>query len=220
MMTIAFGVLPSLTAREGMAGRATVAKAFERYYQEGGHQPAARLAKSKYEVAVEHHIQLEDIAKYEVGGAVTILANTIPAALWMVFFICSKSDLLDSIRKEIDSVVTVNDDTHGTTRNIDIKSLKQYCPELISTFQEVLRYCATSVSVRQVMEDTILGGQWLLKKDSLLQMPSRVIHADGPRELGHRRSNLQSRSVYERVSESGSQPVYPKATRPDSLPGI
>ena len=177
-MTILFGAFPSLTARKGIAGRTTVAKAFERFYEGEGHKSASRLAKSRYEVAIKHMIPLEDVAKYEVGGTVAILANTIPAAFWMLFFIYSTIGLLDSIRKEIDSIVTVSEDTHGVTRNVDIKSLKQHCPKLISTFQEVLRYCATSVSVRQVMEDTILNGQWLLKKDSLLQMPSRVIHAD------------------------------------------
>lgn len=28
------------------------------------------------------------------------------------------------------------------------------------------------------MEDTVLDGQWLLKKDSMVQMPTRIIHKD------------------------------------------
>lgn len=177
-MAILFGVLSSFTARKGIAGRAKVAKAFQQYYQDEGHKSASRLAKSRYEVSAKHHIPLEDIAKYEVGGAVAVLANTVPAAFWTVLFVYSTPGLLDAIRNEIDSVVTVTDDSHGMTRSIDIKSLKEHCPTLISTFQETLRYCAISVAVRQVMEDTVLDGQWLLKKDSLLQMPSRIIHAD------------------------------------------
>ena len=184
MMTILFGAFPSLTARNGIAGRARVAQAFERFYKDEGHKSASRLAKSRYEVAVKHHIPLEDVAKYEVGGAVAILANTIPAAFWMVFFIYSTAGLLDSIRKEIDSVITVNEDTHGLTHNVDIKSLKQHCPKLISTFQEMLRYCATSVSVRQVMEDTVLDGQWLLKKGQPFA-DAKSSHSRRPGKLGH-----------------------------------
>ena len=33
-------------------------------------------------------------------------------------------------------------------------------------------------SVRQVMEDTVLEDNWLLKKDCMIQMPSRVIRKD------------------------------------------
>ncbi|KAI9657571.1 MAG: hypothetical protein M1831_004187 [Alyxoria varia] len=33
-------------------------------------------------------------------------------------------------------------------------------------------------SVRRVMEDTVLAGQWLLKKDCMIQMPSRILHKD------------------------------------------
>lgn len=33
-------------------------------------------------------------------------------------------------------------------------------------------------SIRQVMEDTILDDKWLLKKGSMIQMPTRVVHTD------------------------------------------
>lgn len=136
------------------------------------------LAKNRYEVARKHKIPLEDIAKYEVGGAMAILVNTAPASFWTLFFIYSTPGLLDSIRIEIDAVTTSTNDDQGLTRFVDIKSLKERCPLLVSTFQETLRYCSIGTSVRQVMEDTVLDGQWLLKKDSMVQMPNRIIHKD------------------------------------------
>ncbi|KAK4696316.1 hypothetical protein P7C71_g1579, partial [Lecanoromycetidae sp. Uapishka_2] len=43
---------------------------------------------------------------------------------------------------------------------------------------KTLRHGSIGTSIRQVMEDTVLDGQWLLKKDSIVQMPSRIIHKD------------------------------------------
>ena len=176
---ILVGVLPSITARKGIAGRVIVANAFEQYFRDGGHKTGSILAKNRYEVAAKNGVALADIARYEVGGAVAILVNTSPAAFWTLFFIYSTPGLLDDVRSEIDSTVMSTDDDGGLLRSVDLKSLKQHCPLLISTFQETLRYCAIGTSVRQVMEDTVLDGQWLLKKDSIVQMPSRIIHKDG-----------------------------------------
>ena len=178
LTAILVGVLPSITARKGTAGRAIVAKAFEKYFQDGGHKTGSVLAKYRYEVAAKNGVALEDIARYEVGGAVAILVNTAPAAFWTLFFIYSTPGLLDDIRREIDSTVVRIDNGHELTHSVDLKSLKQHCPLLIATFQETLRYCSIGTSVRQVMEDTVLDGQWLLKKDSIVQMPSRIIHKD------------------------------------------
>ena len=60
--------------------------------------------------------------------------------------------------------------------HIDITRLKSTCPLLTSIFQEVLGRRSMGISFRQVMEDTILEDRRLLKKDSMIQMPSRVMH--------------------------------------------
>ncbi len=138
-MPILVGILPSITARKGLAGRAVVAKAFEQYFRNEGHKKGSVLAKNRYEVAAKNGIALEDIAKYEVGGAIAVLVNTTPAAFWTLFFIYSTPGLLENIRKEIDQTVISTNNGDGLTRSVDIKNLKQHCPLLISTFQETLR---------------------------------------------------------------------------------
>ncbi len=50
-MTILVGVLPSITARKGIAGRAIVAKAFEHYCRDDGLMTGSIFAKNRYEVA-------------------------------------------------------------------------------------------------------------------------------------------------------------------------
>lgn len=72
--------------------------------------------------------------------------------------------------------MTGTSDSAGTIRHIDITKLKSTCPILTSSFQEVLRYRSMRTSIRQVMEETVLEDRWLLKKDSMIQMPSRVMH--------------------------------------------
>ena len=113
-----------------------------------------------------------------MAGVLALVANSSPTAFWTIFFIYSTPGLLDDIRREIDGIVVTNHEGREIIRSLDIKSLKERCPLLTSTFQETLRYGSIGTSVREVMEDTILDGQWLLKKGAMVQMPSRIIHKD------------------------------------------
>ncbi|KAI0197471.1 cytochrome P450 [Astrocystis sublimbata] len=175
LMSILIGVLPSLTARKPIAARTKVVDAFEKYYKAGGVQQASALAQKRYQAEVDNHVSLTDIARYEVGGSIAILVNTAPAAFWTLLSVHSHPGLLDEIRKEVDACTKRTDTDNG--RSLDITVLKQNCPLLLSTYQEILRYCSMGTSIREVMEDIYLGS-WLLKKGTMLQMPSRVIHQD------------------------------------------
>ncbi|MCJ1470534.1 hypothetical protein MMC07_009180 [Pseudocyphellaria aurata] len=177
LMTILVGVLPSITARKGIAGRDKVAKAFENYFRIDGHKNASILMRNRYETSAKNEISEEDIARFEVGGSIAILVNTVPAAFWMLLLVYSYPGLLNDIRKELDSVVSKTVD-NNLVRYLDITLLKTKCLLLTSTFQEVLRYRSMGTSIRHVMQDTVLNDQWLLKKDCMVQMPSRIIHTD------------------------------------------
>ena len=177
-MTILVGIMPSFVARKGIAARARVAKAFDRYFLAEGHKQASIWMQLRYETSFRNGIKIEDISRFEVGGAIALLVNTAPATFWMLLLIYAHPGLLDEVREEVELTMTQSSDGSGTTRHIDITSLKSTCTLLQSTFQEVLRYRSMGTSIRQVMEDTLLEGQWLLKKDSMVQMPSRVMHSD------------------------------------------
>ena len=179
LMALLIDVLPFVTARKGIAGRAKVAQAFEHYFRIDGHKEASILMRNRYESSFRNGVPVADIARFEVGGAVAILVNTAPAAFWMLFLIFSHPQLLTDIRKEVDSIVnTTGEDGDTFARSLDITSLKEKCPLFTSTFQEVLRFRAMGTSVRQVMADTVLKDQYFLKKDSMIQMPSQAIHKD------------------------------------------
>jgi Cytochrome P450 len=179
LITILIGVLPSIMARKGIAGRTRVVNAFERYFQAGGHEKASVFMRNRYAASFKHGVPIKDIARYEVGGSLAVLVNTAPSAFWMLLYVFSFPEVLQDIRREIGSILTTATDNTGTKfHSLDITSVKTSCPLLTSTFQEVLRLRSMGTSIRQVMEDTVLDDQWLLKKDCMIQMPSRVIHED------------------------------------------
>ena len=173
LMMILIGPYPSLLARKGCAARDRVAKAFEPYLRDCI-DTSSELMKVRMDVMTRNNVPFPDIAKYEVGGSVATLVNTAPATFWMVFLVQSHPGLLEEIRQEIDAVTTHENGQY----NIDLTALKENCPLLTSTYREMLRFRAVGTSVRRVMKDTVFAGQWLLKKDSLVQMPSRVLHQD------------------------------------------
>ncbi|KEY64692.1 hypothetical protein S7711_02891 [Stachybotrys chartarum IBT 7711] len=178
LMAILVGFLPSITAQKPIATRNKVAKAFETYYKAGGVEQAPVLEQNRYRVEVDNNVPLENIARYQVGGSIAVLVNTAPAAFWTFFFLHAQPDLLRDIRKEVDECTHTANESPGLGKSIDITTLKENSPLLLSTYQEVLRHRSMGTSVREVMEDTYFD-QWLLKKGSMLQMPSRVIHQDG-----------------------------------------
>lgn len=176
---ILVNVLPSLTAAKGCHGRAVVARAFEKYFENKGHESGSALVKTRYATSARNKIPLADIARYEVGGAIAILVNTGPALFWMLFFVFSLPEVLEDCRREIQAILTTKFQPNGTLlRNLDVTKMKTKCPILLSTFQEVLRHKALGTSVRQVMQDTLLDNKYLLKKDSTILMPNIVVHND------------------------------------------
>ena len=170
---------PSFTARKGIAARSRLVSSFEAYFSNGEHEKASALVRYRYDACVKNRLSILDTAKYETIMGVALLVNTVPAVFWTLLSIFTSADLLTSIRQEIDQVSKPPPDSPlGTSRNIDVASLKSQCPLLTSTYQECLRYRTVGASIRKVMHDTILDGRYLLKKDALIQMPSRVIHTD------------------------------------------
>ena len=178
-MAFLAGLFPSLTARKGVAGREKLVKAFEKYFQSGGHKHSSQFVQDRYEISVKNGLSLQDISRYELGSALAILVNTPPTMFWFIYFVYSNSELLEDLRKEIESITKRSvDETDGPTLSIDITNAKANCPLLASTYQEVLRHCAIGTSIREVTQDTTINHQWLLKKNALIQMPSSVIHRD------------------------------------------
>lgn len=176
---ILLNVFPSWTASKGSRGRAVVGQAFREYFHKKSHENGSILVQARYANSEKHKIPLEDIARYEVGGAIAILVNTSPALFWMLFYVFSHPQILEDCRREIDAITTVRTGPdQSISRSLDITNLKSQCPKLASTYQESLRHASLGTSVRQVMQDTLLANKYLLKKGSTVLMPSIVVHQD------------------------------------------
>ncbi len=183
IMILALQLFPSLLARESLAVRELMTKAFLRYFKNDGHLEGSGLIKTRVSHSQEYGISLEDIAKFECGGTLAILANTSPTAFWMTYHIYSDENLLQICREELskivsDSSVKGKDGKVEHVRTLDMTKVKTSCPALMSTFQEVLRTKSVAVSVRLVTEDHMLDGKYLLKKGSTLMMPAPVQHTN------------------------------------------
>ncbi|KAJ8131749.1 hypothetical protein O1611_g1878 [Lasiodiplodia mahajangana] len=199
LMSILIGFLPALTARKAIAARTKVAKAFEKYYKAGGVQQASALTRKRYQAEIDNNVPLDDIARYEVGGSIAVLVNTAPAAFWTLLLLHSYPGLLGEVRKEVDACIKTTTENRSTVRTLDITTLKESCPLLVSSYQEVLRYRSMGTSVREVMEDTYLD-QWLLKKGAMLQMPS---HEYNPRRFMPEHKKNRPRDVCFRAFGGG-----------------
>ena len=118
-------------------------------------------------------------ARFEIADLVGILVNTAPSTFWILVHVYSNPELLQKLRQELTTITTVHQiHPSKSQRHLDITKMKESCPLLVATYQEVLRVRSFGSTVRVAMEDTLLNEQYLLKKDSTIQIPSAVLHAD------------------------------------------
>lgn len=136
------------------------------------------MAKQRYEVAIAKGIPIDDIGRLEVTMIIGVLTNTVPAGFWMTYYIWSTPGLLDELRGELDKIIIRETQPDGrpklTLRSADIK---QDCPLLYATMQETLRMRTCGISSRIVTEDIVLNDQYLVKKDSVMELPNNIIHS-------------------------------------------
>lgn len=162
--------LPWLTARKPWKGRQKVADAILKYSQDGGQENGSELTHMRLKVSIEGGLTLEEYSKLEVGMLIAFVSNTVPAMFWCLFDLYNRQKLLDEIRKEIEAnaIVVAADSTYS----IDLTAIREQCPLLLSTFQEILRTRSNSSPTRVVTKDTLLADKYLLKAGNTVSMPS------------------------------------------------
>ncbi|KAF2868228.1 cytochrome P450 [Massariosphaeria phaeospora] len=163
-----------------LRARETVAAAMTEYMRKGGHESASGLVRMRYE---HHHgqfgLNLEDIARGELGNTFAVLGNTAPCALWLIYHIFSNDRVLADVRNEVSALVYEEHGKEGdAVHSIDLAAIRTSCPILMSTFQETMRFRAVNPGPRVLLEDVHLDGRYLLKKGSMLMIPATVQHSD------------------------------------------
>ncbi|KAF7895138.1 hypothetical protein EAF00_006952 [Botryotinia globosa] len=180
VIILLMNLFPSILARECYQAREYMTRAFNKYFENGGHNEASALMKARFNHSTEHKLPVDDIARFEVGNTIGLLSNTSPSAFWMVYHVYADPSILADCRKEIsqvlDEATTTKNGKIITIRTIDMTRVKVDCPILVSTLQEVLRVHTIGMSTRMVMKDLLLDGKYLLKKGNTLLIPGPVQH--------------------------------------------
>ena len=159
------------------------------YFSSAGHEEGSALIRARYQHSVDYNVSIEDIARFELGGAVAILTNTVPSAFWVLWHIISDAAALEECRDELYRLCKIED----ATVTIDITKVTNLCPILLSTLREVLRFHGTGTSVRVVQEDHLLDNKYYLKKGSTVMIPgpvqhsSKAIYGDSVSQFDHKR---------------------------------
>lgn len=172
MITLLLNVFPNLLVKESVQGRRDIVEAFDKYFASRGHEQGSAFVQAHYQHKVDQGLTGQDIAKFEIGGIVAIMSNTIPAAFWVLYHAISDADVLAELRKEILACCRLEEDTY----TLDITEVKASCPLLLSILKESLRFHGTGTSVRIVMQDHLLDGKYLLKKGGVVMIPGPVQH--------------------------------------------
>lgn len=145
------------------------------------------------------------MARFEIGDLIGVLVNATPTFFWSVLHIYSDCELLRDLREEVDIALikafSAEDAQPQVQLGIDVSTLQDKCPLLSSTFREVLRHHTHHAVCRWVTEDTLLAGKYLLTKDSVVQVPGGVAHAD-PTTWGSDADSFNARRFL-KLSEGG-----------------
>ncbi|KAI4731047.1 cytochrome P450 [Aureobasidium sp. EXF-10728] len=167
-------VLPSIIARKAYLGREKVVAAFVKYYNAGGHKLSSELAQARWNVQHENGASTEDIARMETATVLGVVSNTTPASFWMLYDIYSRPTLLTLLRDEVRSHALTK--TAAGEMIIDLAAMRDNCPTLLATFQEVLRTHSNGTPTRFITNDVVLSEKYLLKKGRVLMMPGMNVN--------------------------------------------
>ncbi|KAI1087194.1 cytochrome P450 [Rostrohypoxylon terebratum] len=173
--------LPRVIAPEASHAREMFFNAFRQYYAVGGLEGASRFIKARHEVNKKYGVKDEDIAHFDLGVCTALLVNTVPAMSWTLYYAFSNPTLLAQLRKGIEAVIFSSQSIHpDSTVSVNIPRIIKDVPLLESFVKEVLRVQSHGSSARYVLEDTFIddtdGTKYLLKKNSIVTMPSALVH--------------------------------------------
>ena len=169
---------PQILASKAYKGREKVFKGFQKYYAADWRKNASEFIKARYRVN-QKFISQEDIEHFDLSILVALLVNMSAATSWVLFYMYSRQDFLNELRKKCEELADSNDPTsQQRTRTLSVTKLLEEFPLLDLMIQETLRVQSTNASGRIVLQDTVLSDRYLLKKDAFVLIPSAEIHHD------------------------------------------
>lgn len=184
-------ILPWLTARKAWKAREKLNAALKEYVIKGHWKKASPMIQRRVAINLKHGFTDADAGKSELIFLFGILGNAVPSVFWALCNIYSRPDLLNKIREE--TKVAIREEkasARGSSTNgavmekemiINVTHLQNKCPLLLSTYRETLREVANLASVRLITEAHTIAAPdhtpYLLKKGSIIQIASKIIHS-------------------------------------------
>ncbi|KAI1390768.1 putative cytochrome P450 [Hypoxylon trugodes] len=178
IMMLVLNIFPSITAPKAVKARQRLADAFKAYHRSGrknGQKGMCQVVNNLTELGRQYNCSDEYLARSELGLFTGLMINTVPALFWFLSFILNDDELMQKIRTEIAPAV---EKRANGTQFVAINTVREKCPLLLSTFQEVLRLTVAGIGTFEVLEDTVLDNKYLLKKGRAIQIPALAIHTD------------------------------------------
>lgn len=127
----------------------------------------------------KYGVSKEDIAHFDLSIFYGLVVNTVTTTALALFYLYSHPSFLEDVRTGMSSYIHVSSDSpHGTLHEVHIHDIITTSLLLLTLVQETLRLQSTNASSHIVLEDTPLEDQYLLKKNSIVLVPSAELHAD------------------------------------------
>lgn len=206
-------IAPAVIARKGHRGRQKIAEAFKRFFEDDPRGRSSAFAEARYAASLKYGMSTLDMGRFEVGSLIGILVNTVPTVVYLLYHIFSDEVLLEDIRTELNTSILPETGSDQEILKLSLSTLKEKSLLLQSTFQEVLRVYSRGATSRLVMEDTKLNSQYLLKKGSIVMIPTSVIHSDsaswGSTEFQARRFFQRGSLAQESIKRSSAASYRP-----------
>ncbi len=165
------GFLPQWTARKAFFAREALVRAYVRYLEEGSYMQGCDLIQRRVKIEEKHGFSTDGIARSELSFLFAGIVNTTITGFWMALHTFARPELLQEVREELEKCV---DDK--MVKRISVERIKNECPLLFAIYRETLRLQSDSFSSRAVTADTLLAGQYFLKKDSVLLISGGIMH--------------------------------------------
>lgn len=176
-MYIMLDILPQrIFFKSAIEAREILVNNFANYYTSGAYKHGSAYIRAFTEHCVAFEIPEDDIPHMLLGTVFNNVANSIPAAFWVLYHIFSDAEVRKQCRDEVRQSVSYSSD--GATATIDLSYVLNSCPVLLSTYHEVFRVHGMANSVRVVREDHMLDNRYLLRKGGLVMMSARSQHSN------------------------------------------
>ncbi|CAG8973519.1 hypothetical protein HYALB_00002844 [Hymenoscyphus albidus] len=143
LMLMMLDILPQkLLFRNAVGGREHLVKSFANYYHDGSYKQGSAYIRQFVEHCIKQQLPEDDIPRLLLGTVFNNIANTIPAAFWLIYHLFSDPAVLKDCQKEVRGAVSESQD--GVSVNLSV--ILNSCPILNSIYQEVFRYHGTANS--------------------------------------------------------------------------